>query len=221
MRKIVYAIAILAGTVLSARRVRASAPTEGSPSPGGGLWARDFRSQVTPFVSYQLWGSTPIQGGSLRIANTPAYGVIFDVPTVVEISMVEFAFMRQETELDFRSETMPQRKLFGMSVDYLHVGLVTEMLPWRIRPFAGVTLGATLFEPHASVDNQLQISASVEGGVKIVVTRNFGVRAHARLTTTFGTPEPGAVCTIEGCTPRFTGGGLLHGDLGLGIIVFL
>jgi hypothetical protein len=172
--------------------------------------------QITPFVGYQWWASIPVAGGNLHIANGPVFGLTFLVPTM-DVSRLEINFMRQETALDIRSDA-GTTKLFSLSVDDFHIGLQTEMWPGRVRPFVGVTVGGTLFEPHGRSETELRISMALEGGVKVILTRSTGVRLQGRLTTTFGTRDTPDVCRPGICPSGF--GGILHGDVDVGFVWF-
>jgi hypothetical protein len=58
---------------------------------------------------------------------------------------------------------------------------------------------------------------ALEGGVKVFFSKHVGLRAQARLTTTFFSESSTVFCGTSGCA--FGGGaGLLQGDFGLGAV---
>ena len=215
--------------------VTGARPAHAAPGTTAGTGAKDAagseepvsygfpteRWQLAPFAGYQTWGAIDIPaGGQLRINDGWEYGAVVDVRTR-GMALVELAFTRMESQLNF--ETMGTKsKVFGLDISYLHLGAQVELLPGIVRPFAGVTFGITLLNPHVATDDvETRFSAAVSGGVKVLFTKTIGLRGQARLTTTFLSSDSSVFCAVDGCGLSLGGTGLLQGDFSLGFLVLL
>jgi Outer membrane protein beta-barrel domain len=177
----------------------------------------DERYQLTPFLGYTLFGGVDVTGGTLRIEDTIIYGIVFDA-RVRGMALVEVEYRRMSSDLVFERSFAPTTKVFGLDANYLDVGAQVELLPGIVRPYAGISAGLTLINPHAAVDDEVRFSLAFEGGVKVVFSKHVGVRAQARLTTTFFSDTSTIFCGNSGCAVGVGGAGLLQGDFGLGAV---
>jgi hypothetical protein len=193
---------------------------EEKPVLDGTHWSfPDDRFQVTPFLGYTLFGGVDVNGGTLRIDDTIIYGIVFDA-RVRGMALVEVEYRRMASDLTFEQSFAPTTKVFGLDVNYLDVGVQVELLPGVARPYAGVAAGLTLINPHTSVDDELRFSLAFEGGVKVLFSQHVGLRAQARLTTTFFSDSSTIFCGTSGCAFGLGGAGLLQGDFALGAVAF-
>jgi hypothetical protein len=177
----------------------------------------DDRFQVTPFLGYTLFGGVDVTNGTLRIDDTIIYGIVFDA-RVRGMALVEIEYRRMASDLVFEQPFGPRTKVFGLDANYLDVGVQVELLPGIVRPYAGVSGGLTLVNPHAAVDDELRFSLALEGGVKVLFSKHVGLRAQARLTTTFFSDDSTLFCGTSGCAFGLGSAGLLQGDFGLGAV---
>jgi hypothetical protein len=177
----------------------------------------DERFQVTPFLGYTLFGGVDVNAGTLRIEDALIYGIVFDA-RVRGMALVEVEYRRTASDLVLEQPFAPDTKLFNLDANYLDVGMQVELLPGIVRPYAGVSGGVTLINPHAPVDDEVRFSLAFEGGVKILFSKHIGLRAQARLTTTFFSDGSAIFCGTSGCAFGLGGAALLQGDFGFGAV---
>jgi len=177
----------------------------------------DERYQLTPFFGYTLFGGVDVTNGTLRIEDALIYGIAFDA-RVRGMALIEVEYRRMSSDLILEQPFAPSTKLFDLDVNYLDVGVQVELLPGIARPYAGVSAGVTLINPHTAVDDEVRFSMALAGGVKVFFSKHVGLRAQARLTTTFFSDSSTIFCGTSGCAFGLGGAGLLQGDFGLGAV---
>jgi hypothetical protein len=188
------------------------------PTRDGDHWSfPDERYQITPFLGFTLFGGVDVVNGTLRIDDSLIYGIVFDA-RVRGMALVEVEWRRTSSNLVLERSFEPDTKLFGLDANYFDLGVQVELLPGVARPYAGVSAGLALVNPHNNLDDEVRFSLSLEGGVKVFFTKNVGLRAQARLTTTFFSHDSPIFCGNDGCAFGLGGAGLLQGDFGFGAI---
>jgi hypothetical protein len=190
------------------------------PIRDGDHWAfPDERFQLTPFLGFTLFGGVDVVNGTLRIDDALIYGIVLDV-RVKGMALVEAEYRRTSSELVLERPFEPDTKLFGLDANYFDVGMQVELLPGVARPYAGLSAGLALINPHNNLDDEVRFSLSLEGGIKVFFSKNVGLRAQARLTTTFFSDSSPIFCGNDGCAFGLGGAGLLQGDFGLGAVAY-
>ena len=147
-------------------------------------WAQ--KVEITPFYGYQFGGGLDVVRGQLSIPSSGVYGFTFDV-RVRDNAMVEFLYLRQDTELKFQSGGVgPKEELFDMAVEYYHGGGVLEFGEGQARPYVALGVGATRLAPKAeAIGSEWRFSASFGGGVKVFPSEHIGFRFEGRLLVPF------------------------------------
>lgn len=201
-----------------------AAPPAVPPSPDqrpvldGQHWKfPEDRFELTPYFGYTLFGGVDVSNGTLRIDDTVIYGIVFDA-RVRGMALVEVGYRRMSSDLVLEQTFAPDTKVFGLDANYFDVGVQVELLPGVARPYAGVSAGFVLVNPHTNLDTEVRFSLALEGGVKFFFTKNIGLRAQARLTTTFFSDSSTVFCGTGGCAFGLGSAGLLQGDFVLGAL---
>jgi hypothetical protein len=193
---------------------------EQKPIRDGEHWPfPDDRFQLTPFLGFTLFGGVDVVNGTLRIDDSLIYGIVLDA-RVRGMALVEVEYRRTSSSLVLERPFEPDTKLFELAANYLDVGVQVELLPGVARPYAGISAGLTLINPSTNLDNEVRFSLALEGGVKVLFTKHVGLRAQARLTTTFFSHDSPIFCGNDGCAFGLGGAGLLQGDFGLGAVAY-
>jgi hypothetical protein len=208
---------VIPTTVIAADTPLLPPSPEQHPTRDGDHWKfPDERFQLTPFLGYTIFGGVDVNGGTLRIDDALIYGIVLDA-RLRGMALVELEYRRMASSLKLETDFASPTKLFDLDVNYFDLGMQVELLPGIARPFAGLSAGLTLVNPHNDLDTEARFSLSLEGGVKVFFTPHVGLRAQARLTTTFFGDSSMVFCGNTGCASGH-GAGLLQGDFGLGAI---
>lgn len=149
--------------------------------------------ELSPFLGYRFGGDFEARGNApffftvedFEVDETSSYGLLLDIGVTRNLQ-VELMLSRQETELRLETGVFgPPDRLFDLDVDYYHAGVLYQWTPGQVRPFVVGTLGATRLAPEpAALADETHFSASLGAGVKLLFTRNLGVRFEGRLFST-------------------------------------
>ncbi|HEU5073374.1 MAG TPA: hypothetical protein VFU02_04365 [Polyangiaceae bacterium] len=177
--------------------------------------AQPYDFEITPHVGYQFGGSTEVEAseeqvdeeaatnGELDIASAPSFGVTFD-SRVHGGGYAELSYSRQQTNLGLRTPGNPRQEVFDMSVEYIQIGGLMDFRATdysRVAPFFLMTLGTTRFAPddESGLGDEWRFSVVLGAGVKIaLIGERFGIRAQARMLTTFLSSESAIFCPGNG-----------------------
>jgi hypothetical protein len=203
-----------------------------------GTEARAARYEVTAFGGYR-WGGK-VEGGSydpsspgnygydLKINDGPNFGIVVDWNTITPQLQLEVFWEHQATDLRINDNvTGEQYALFDVNVDYWHAGILYEISqPYEnaasppVRPFLGLTLGATRFGPQTDrYEKAWRFSVGFMGGVKTFVNERVGFRFQSRLMTTYFQGDSGSFCDNTGVCFTVLGATLMNQiDLTAGVI---
>jgi len=188
---------------------------------GGGSAAAQT-VEITPVIGYRFGGSFGIADApaALEVKDSGAFGVHLGVK-VAEDGEIEALFARQNTRLDaggfFTSEPV-----FDIALDTYQLGgsYFFGEEKARIRPYISLGLGVTRFVPApADLEAETRFSASIAGGVRAYVARNFGFRLEVRGFFTVLDSDSAIFCDSgAGCIVRTTGSELSQGEIRAGLI---
>jgi len=123
----------------------------------------------------------------LEIESNPAYGIALN-HGVHDNIQVEFQWSRQDTHINGRSRTSnTSNRLFGAYVDQYHANFLFHPAEGgsHTQPFAVLGLGATSFNPRASLSSRTQFSFEVGAGIKHFFAPHFGLRLEAKWAPTY------------------------------------
>ena len=142
---------------------------------------RRMHWEVTPFVGYRMGGDFDLSGTTSNKTDLDghnAFGFAVNLYPADDSGSYELFYSRQQTSLASNSPLAP----FDLNVEYLHVGgtlVVNDELP--VVPYIAGGLGLTRFNPRTGPGtDDTRFSFSLAAGVKMPVSKHFGVRLEAR-----------------------------------------
>ncbi|MGH9321927.1 MAG: hypothetical protein ACRD21_27295 [Vicinamibacteria bacterium] len=166
----------------------------------GSASAQGRRVEISPFGGYQFGGSSLSRIGQLEFEPDVSYGVMLDV-RVRPDATIQFVYDRHDTILDFRDNDpfLPRQLRVDLAVEYYHLGGTVEFGEDRLRPYFGLTFGATRFDPSADgFSSEWRFSMGAGLGVKTYVSPRFGIRLDGRVWPSFVSTDGGFLCSLPG-----------------------
>ena len=146
------------------------------------------RFELTPYAAYRFGGeleSIADDTGATRefeLAESRAYGLIFNIRTNAVNAQWEVLYARQPTEIETQA-TFARGPLLHVDVDYLQFGgtYLFDDNSDRTIPFIALTAGIARLDPGVTgMDAETYLSGSIGGGVQLRADRRVGVRLEAR-----------------------------------------
>lgn len=187
----------------------------------------DPRFEISVFGGYTFGGKLDVVRnnvpGTLDIADHGSYGMTFDIRVRPGV-LTEFLYLRQPTTLYFKPFSSGIREeVFPMQVAYYQLGGLYEVPRGRIRPFGGVGLGLTHFNPkQAGRGSEWRMSASASVGFRAFVNERIGLRGQLHMLLPFQWSGGGIFCGGGGCSIGVSGGSaIIQGMVSGGIVVAL
>jgi len=162
------------------------------------------RVELTPMAGYQGQENftDATSGAKLRLDGAHSFGLIVDV-NVTPNSQVEVLYTSAKSAL---APAAGGPELTDVKIEYLHVGGLLVYGHDRVRPFFGATLGASRFSPNApGLNSDTNFSVGIVGGVKLFLTKNFGLRLEARGFATQTSGDGAAFCNNGACRIFYDG----------------
>lgn len=147
--------------------------------------------EFTPFAGFHFGGEFdedaevfPSGVSEFELDDTESVGVILGIG-VTRGLQVELIWSRQETELI-------EDRFFGggsgrsdLDLSYYHAGVAYQWKIGQVRPFVAASLGVTELEPaRADLEGDTRASVGLGGGVKLMFSKNIGLRLEGRLLVT-------------------------------------
>ena len=152
------------------------------------------RVEVTPFIGYR-WGGAfkggnydlmdVLLGDNLKFDAAPNFGIIVDIKLKKTVQL-EIFYDRQQTHLVWENpRTGTDTTITDMSVNYLQAGVLFETRRDQWRPFAVITIGASIFDPQGGFDAETRFSGGFAVGTKYFFNNRWGLRIQSRLMSTW------------------------------------
>ena len=176
--------------------------------------------EVTPFVGYRMGGDFDLDGSpsasKVDLDDHGSFGLAVNLFQSGDKSeSYELFYSRQQASVAANSPLAP----FDLNVEYLHLGgtlAVSDELP--VKPYIVGGLGLTRFSPRTgNGGDDSHFSVSLGGGLKLPVTKNFGVRLEARGFVTFVNSDSAFLCVSGSqggaCTVRVKGDAFIQYEL--------
>jgi hypothetical protein len=128
----------------------------------------------------QQTGSLATREGTLDLAGGLLYGVTLGW-RVRPDGIVEIAWTRQDSEASGDLTSGPER--FDVTIDTVEFGGLWETRPGTMRPFLGLSVGATrLAGPEQGIGEGWYFSGAISGGVRWFLGDHALVRLEGRAT---------------------------------------
>ncbi len=159
-------------------------------------------------------------GDRLDIEGSPSFAAAMEFPLDAG-RRLQFLLSYQDTSLDLAPALGPSPTVateLPMKVMYLHVGgpvFFTGNTSHGAYLVGG--LGATLFSPSGSYDDELRASANLGIGYQQPLGEHFAMRIEARGHFTLVDSNGGMFCS-GGCAVAIRGEGTLQGEISLGLV---
>jgi opacity protein-like surface antigen len=175
--------------------------------------------EVTPFVGYRMAGDFDLEGSpsasKVDLDDHGSFGFAVDLFSSDKTESYELFYSRQEASVAKSSPLAP----FDLNVEYLHLGgtlAVNDELP--VKPYIVGGLGLTRFSPRNSdFGDDSRFSMSLGGGLKLPVSKHFGVRLEARGYVTFVNSDSAFFCVSGSqggtCAVRVKGNAFIQYEL--------
>ena len=179
----------------------------------------DWSWEVTPFVGYRMGGDFDLEGSSsaskVDLDDHGSFGFAVNLFPGNKSESYELFYSRQEASVAKNSPLAP----FDLNVEYLHIGgtlAVNDELP--IKPYLVGGLGLTRFSPQTGGGgDDSRFSLSLGGGLKLPVSKHFGVRLEARGYVTFVNSDSAFLCVSDSqggtCAVRVKGDAFIQYEL--------
>jgi hypothetical protein len=226
MRASFHLTGVLAGAAVLAAGLSTSLEAQYRSARPVNRAASEPRFEIAVFGGYQFGGKWDVllnnQPGTLDIADHGSYGMAFDVRVRPGV-LTEFLYIRQPTTLYFQPLGGVRGELFPMHVAYYQLGGLYEVPQGRFRPFAGLGVGGTHFNPkEAGRGSEWRFSTNVSVGFRAFVTERVGLRGQFHLLIPFQWSGGGMFCGGGGCSIGVSGGsaivqGMVSGGLVIGL----
>lgn len=145
--------------------------------------AAEGRFELTPSIGYQFAGEIDLgdREPTFDLDEDSTFGISLGVPLSGGL-LLEFRAMRFETQL--QDDTGLFDPVVGgddLELTYAHVGIAYQWGPGQVMPFVGVSAGVTELSPgNPGADDDVELSISGGGGVKIFLSDHFGLRFEGR-----------------------------------------
>ncbi len=139
----------------------------------------------------QFGGSPELEDASGSFDLGPSFGGIASVRVSKE-GLVAISYTRQRTRFvaTWEGPGPTTSQTVDADVGYLHVGGELELpVHPHLVPFIGLSVGATHFTPRNPGATDWFFSGAFTGGLKVPVTKNFGLRGQMRLLGTLITGD--------------------------------
>ena len=181
--------------------------------------ASDWSWEVTPFIGYRMGGDFDLEGSTtaskVDLDDHGSFGFAVNLLPSDKSESYELFYSRQEASVAKNSPLAP----FDLNVEYLHIGgtlAVNDELP--IKPYIAGGFGLTRFSPQTgNGGDDSRFSMSLGGGLKLPVTKHFGVRLEARGFVTFVNSDSAFLCVSDAqggaCTVKVKGNAFIQYEL--------
>jgi hypothetical protein len=198
MRKSIFLGRIFSGSAAAAALLCLSVPARAEEPP------REYNGfEFTPFVGYMAGGEfeDPTDSSDRDLDAGTSFGIIIDA-AAEWWRHYEMLYVRQSTSVDGVEP-------FDMDVEYLQFGGTVsypDSEAKHVIPYFGMTIGAARFSPDgAGLDDETKFAATLGGGLRIPINKNFGVRLDLRVLGTvldsdsdiFCVSSAGLTCRIQ------------------------
>jgi opacity protein-like surface antigen len=215
MRKSIFLGRIFAGSAAAAALLCWSLPARAQEPP------REYNGfEFTPFVGYMAGGEfeDPADDSDRDLDAGTDFGIMINA-AAEWWRHYEMLYLRQSTEVDGFEP-------FDMDVEYLQFGGTVSYPDTEAKyviPYVAMTIGAARFSPDAAgLDDETKFALTLGGGLRIPITKNFGVRLDLRVFGTVLDSDSDIFCVSSAgltCRIKAKGDFFLQYSANLGVTV--
>lgn len=190
--------------------------------------------EISPLFGYTWTSRVSGYKGEFDIANSANWGIMFNVDIqnyTYKGTMLEILYNRQDSKAEFYEYgTHFKEELFDISADYFQIGAMNKMNYENVEPFLEFLIGATRFAAKSDLNregmepfrpsDEWMFSATLGGGVRLMLSDRIGLRAHGRLLMPMSFSGGGLWCGTGGCSIGVgSSSWFIQGDVGAGLII--
>ncbi|MFV1983080.1 MAG: hypothetical protein ACC657_06020 [Thiohalomonadales bacterium] len=172
--------------------------------------------EITPMVGYRIGGDFENSTNStkLELEETETIGLVvdFDYGKYQQITLL---YSQQKTNM-ITFEPGVTNPLFGVDVEYFHIGGNQIWIKDKMRPFFGATIGGTHFSPEG-YNSTTKFSFSIGGGSKFFLTKRIALMIGARGYMTFFSDSSAVFCGPGGCLISISGSAMFQLEANAGL----
>ncbi|MHC4131327.1 MAG: hypothetical protein ACYSSP_12220 [Planctomycetota bacterium] len=184
--------------------------------------SREFQRhlEVVPYSGYQIGGKFEDEETDvdLEINDASTWGFLVDY-NLNRHSQIEFYYSHQETELS-SGGLISDGDLFGLDVDYYHLGGTLVRRGNKLEPYVVGTLGVTRFDPETSeASSMTKFSLGFGGGVRYFPVKRVGLYLGGRAFVTFIDSEYTYRSDEDGTTLRIESDALWQFQFMAGVVI--
>jgi opacity protein-like surface antigen len=214
MRKSTFFGRMLSGSVAAAAALCLSLPAQAADEPE----YNDF--EFTPFFGHMAGGEfeDPTDSSDRDLDAGTDFGIIIDAATDWW-RHYEMIYAHQSTKVDGFDP-------FDLDVEYLQFGgsvSYPDAEYTHVIPYIGMTVGAARFSPDgAGLNDETKFAATLGGGLRIPITKTFGVRLDLRVFGTVLESDSDIFCVSSGgatCRIKVKGDFFLQYAANLGVSI--
>lgn len=175
-------------------------------------------TEIIPIAGYRTSGEfeDATTGAILDVDDAESFGFIVNIDQDSGLQY-DFYATQQSTRLK-TSETVSNDVIFELDITTVHIGGIALFpVGEKSNAFFGAGVGFTHFSPSVNdYTSETEFSFNVNGGVKVALTDNAGVRLGARFLGTT-VESSGAIFCSEGCRIRYTSSGFIQYEVNAGL----
>ena len=181
--------------------------------------------EITPLFGYTFSGKVNGYYGTYDVKDDMLYGGILDVE-VDHLLHAVISYRRNDPQLVEKS-ILGGTDIYDIGVEHYQAGVIRELKDDKVKPFAGVSLGATrYFGKGRNNERYWLFSGAFELGAKVFFNDVIGLRLQSNLTLPMEFGGGGIFCGIgtggSGCSGSvYFNVPLVHWDLSAGLIIRL
>lgn len=144
------------------------------------------RFEITPTAGYRFNGEFEVSGDNFleqnaEVEESAVFGLTVDIPLNENWQIELLANRQQSTFILDEGLFEPETELGDVDLSYYHVGLLYQWGLGQVNPFFTFSAGLARIDPKFSaLEAENRFSASLAGGVKILFSRNVGLRLEGR-----------------------------------------
>jgi len=155
--------------------------------------------EITPTVGYRFGGTVNSDGGQFSADPNLAWGATFGL-RVKRDGLVEFAYSRQSTGIQFDSDSAGKIAVGDASIEYFQLGGALEFGDDEVtKPYFALTIGGTrLAALDRDIGDEWRFSFGAALGLKFYLSEHVGLRTQARLWMSTLSSDTEFWCSLPG-----------------------
>ncbi|MBK9964367.1 MAG: outer membrane beta-barrel protein [Holophagales bacterium] len=177
--------------------------------------------ELTPFIGLRAGGGLDDAGNgeTYAIESALSWGVAAGISLGSPNLLVEATYLQQSTRLSAENPfSGGDGNLHDLRLQTILGGVQWDFSPRaRVRPLLSAGVGATFLEGQGG-GMSTSFTASLSGGVKLMVSRTIGVRLEARALALFSGGSLRGLCQWSDCLVGLTGWGTLQAEASVGTL---